>query len=138
MNNAIILNNIYDYLFKRNSTDSLMELLLEFCQRNNYDYSEIGDIVSSDEKLKKVIEDTAVNTMKREQEKCDIDDEYCKVLGDFSNKVTVKQSSQIHKIVSEYVNTVVTPRIKKLGYNDDAVDSVYEVLYEFACWMLLK
>ena len=60
MNNAIILNNIYDYLFKRNSTDSLMELLLEFCQRNNYDYSEIGDIVSSDEKLKKVIEDDCI------------------------------------------------------------------------------
>lgn len=59
-NSKDILNNIYDYLFHRNSSDTLMELLLEFCQRNNYDYSEIGDIVSSDEKLKRCIEEDCI------------------------------------------------------------------------------
>ena len=51
-----LLNNIYNYLFNTNSKEPLMELLLEFCQRNDYDCSEIGEIISSDEKLKKAIE----------------------------------------------------------------------------------
>lgn len=100
---------------------------------NEYDEEDKHNECSDKKCNKKEIVDTAVNTMKREQE--DNGNE------DFCDRVTVKQSRQIHKIVSEYVDTVIKPRVSKLSScynNDDMVDSVYDALYEFACWMLLK
>lgn len=110
-------------------------------QLDEYDKEYEQDKCSNDECDKKEIVDTAVNTMKCEQEKVDEDDaeEDKEVIDNFSTKVTAKESLQIHKIVSEYIDSVIKPRVKKLGYNnDDMIDSVYEALYEFACWMLLK
>lgn len=56
-NKESLLNNIYNYLFNNNvNQDPLMELIMEYCQKYDYEYSEIGELISEDDKLKKAIE----------------------------------------------------------------------------------
>lgn len=145
MDNKEIKKNVLDL--------SKLFLGIEFVEKNideinniidvcldEYDREDEQDKCSNKECDKKEIVDTAVNTMKREQEKCGCNEQDNKLhTEDFSNMVTAKQSLQIHKIVSEYVDTVIRPRAEKLPrFTNDMIDSVYEALYEFACWMLLK
>lgn len=111
-----------------------------------YDKKYEQDKCLNDKCDKKEIVDTAVNTMKREQEKCECGEQKNKTPEYFTNRVTPKESLQIHKIVSEYVDSVVKPTYKEsldnVDYDtddtDDVMESVYDTLYEFACWMLLK
>lgn len=107
---------------------------------DEYDKEDKQNRCSNKECDKKEIVDTAVNTMNREQEKCGCDEQDNKLYAeDFSAKVTAKQSLQIHKIVSEYFDTVFRPKAEKLPMvTDNMIDLAYEVLYEFACWVLLK
>lgn len=54
-----------------------------------------------------------------------------------SAKLTAEQGLQVHKLVQEYVDTMIKP------YNDgrlsnDQINDAYAGLYEFAAWILNK
>lgn len=54
-----------------------------------------------------------------------------------STKLTTEQGLQVHKLVQEYVDTMIRP------YNDgqlsnDQINDAYAGLYEFAAWILNK
>lgn len=52
-----------------------------------------------------------------------------------SSKLNVQQKEQIHKIVGEYVDTVIKPNT---NMDTKVVNDVYAGLFEFACWILNK
>lgn len=51
-----------------------------------------------------------------------------------SNHVSVDQGLKIHKIVGEYVDTMIKPYYK--GNNPNVINDAYAGLYEFACWIM--
>lgn len=53
-----------------------------------------------------------------------------------SNHVSVDQGLKLHKIVGEYVDTMIRPYYK--GNNPNVINDAYAGLYEFACWVLNK
>lgn len=52
-----------------------------------------------------------------------------------SSKCTLEQQANIHKIVTEYVETIIRPNT---NMSDDVINDAYAGLYEFACWVLNK
>lgn len=52
-----------------------------------------------------------------------------------SSKLNVQQKEQIHKIVGEYVDTVIRPNT---DMDTKVINDVYAGLFEFACWILNK
>ena len=54
-----------------------------------------------------------------------------------STKLTTEQGLQIHKLVQEYVDTMVRPFNNGVLSNDQ-INDAYAGLYEFASWILNK
>ena len=54
-----------------------------------------------------------------------------------STKLTTEQGLQIHKLVQEYVDTMVRPFNNGVLSNDQ-INDAYAGLYEFAAWILNK
>ena len=54
-----------------------------------------------------------------------------------STKLTTEQGLQIHKLVQEYVDTMVRPFNNGVLSNDQ-INDAYAGLYEFASWILHK
>lgn len=54
-----------------------------------------------------------------------------------STKLTTEQGLQIHKLVQEYVDTMVRPFNNGVLSNDQ-INDAYAGLYEFAAWVLNK
>lgn len=52
-----------------------------------------------------------------------------------SSKLNVQQKEQIHKIVGEYVDTIIKPNT---NMETKVINDVYAGLFEFACWLLNK
>ena len=50
-------------------------------------------------------------------------------------ELPVQQKEQIHKIVGEYVDTVIKPNT---NMDTKVINDVYAGLFEFACWILNK
>lgn len=53
-----------------------------------------------------------------------------------STKLTTEQGLQIHKLVQEYVDTMVRPFNNGVLSNDQ-INDAYAGLYEFCCWLLI-
>ena len=54
-----------------------------------------------------------------------------------STKLTTEQGLQLHKLVQEYVDTMIKPMSKGM-VSDEIINDAYVGLYEFAAWLLLK
>ena len=54
-----------------------------------------------------------------------------------STKLTTEQGLQIHKLVQEYVDTMIRPFNNGVLSNDQ-INDAYAGLYEFAAWILNK
>lgn len=54
-----------------------------------------------------------------------------------SDKLTVDQKLQLHKLTQEYVDTMIKPFSKGV-LNDNQINDAYAGLYEFAAWILKK
>lgn len=53
-----------------------------------------------------------------------------------SSKINVNIGLQIHKLVQEYVDTMIKPyNPKNNGLSDSQINDAYAGLYEFACWI---
>lgn len=53
-----------------------------------------------------------------------------------SQKIDVNMGLQIHKLVQEYVDTMIKPYNPKIGgLTSEAINDAYAGLYEFACWI---
>ena len=53
-----------------------------------------------------------------------------------SSKIDVNMGLQIHKLVQEYVDTMIKPyNPKSNGLSDSQINDAYAGLYEFACWI---
>ena len=53
-----------------------------------------------------------------------------------SQKIDVNMGLQIHKLVQEYVDTMIKPYNPKVGgLTSEAINDAYAGLYEFACWI---
>lgn len=52
-----------------------------------------------------------------------------------SEKVSTEQGLQIHKLVAEYVDTIIKPNS---NFNTQTLNDIYAGLYEFACWIINK
>ena len=56
-----------------------------------------------------------------------------------SNKVSTEVGLQIHKLVQEYIDTMVKPyNPKNGGLSIESINNAYAGLYEFACWIYNK
>lgn len=53
-----------------------------------------------------------------------------------SSKLTTKQGLQIHKLVEEYVDTMIKPYATNM--DTKVINDAYAGLYEFAAWILNK
>lgn len=53
-----------------------------------------------------------------------------------SSKLTTEQGLQIHKLVEEYVDTMIKPYVTNM--DTKVINDAYAGLYEFAAWILNK
>lgn len=54
-----------------------------------------------------------------------------------SSQLSTEQGLQLHKLVQEYVDTMIKPYAPK-NINKDTMNDAYAGLYEFAAWILNK
>ena len=54
-----------------------------------------------------------------------------------SKNIEVNIGLQIHKLVQEYIDTMIKPYAKGI-MNDESINDAYAGLYEFACWIYNK
>ena len=53
-----------------------------------------------------------------------------------SENISVNMGLQIHKLVQEYIDTMIKPYNPKVGgLSKEAINDAYAGLYEFACWI---
>ena len=52
-----------------------------------------------------------------------------------SSKTSVEKQRQIHKLVTEYVDTIIKPNT---NMDKTVINDVYAGLFEFACWIMNK
>lgn len=76
----------------------------------------------------------ADNTFQKAEEKCKQEE---KKIERPSTKLTTEQGLQIHKLVQEYVDTMVRPFNNGVLSNAQ-INDAYAGLYEFAAWILNK
>ena len=106
---------------KSNLTRVLFETIFGF---------DMKDIVDDLKKAGDEIHEQAVKERKKEEKKVEK-----KVPELPSSKCTLEQQSQIHKLVTEYVDTIIRPHT---NMSDDVINDAYAGLFEFACWVLKK
>ena len=68
-----------------------------------------------------------------------IEEEPKKTIERPSQKIDVNAGLQIHKLVQEYIDTMIKPYNPKVGgLTTEQVNDAYAGLYEFACWIYNK
>lgn len=80
------------------------------------------------------LDEFADNTFKRAEEKRKQEE---KKIERPSTKLTTEQGLQVHKLVQEYVDTMIRPFNNGVLSNDQ-INDAYAGLYEFAAWILNK
>ena len=83
----------------------------------------------------KELKEKETNNSKIERKEVDHSEEVTNEIDRPSNHVSVQQGLNIHKIVTEYVDTMIKPYSKGL-VDDKVINDAYAGLYEFACWIL--
>lgn len=110
--------------------DSLLELLEK---RRNELLEEKEDIQNTKEEIKtndypatKIVKDKSEEPKKEEIHRP-------------SQDVSVEVGLQIHKLVQEYIDTMIKPYNPKVGgLSIEQINDAYAGLYEFACWIFNK
>ena len=110
--------------------DSLLELLEK---RRNELLEEKEDIQNTKEEIKtndypatKIVKDKSEEQKKEEIHRP-------------SQDVSVEAGLQIHKLVQEYIDTMIKPYNPKVGgLSTEQINDAYAGLYEFACWIFNK
>lgn len=80
------------------------------------------------------LDEFADNTFKKAEEKRKQEE---KKIERPSTKLTTEQGLQVHKLVQEYVDTMIRPFNNGVLSNDQ-INDAYAGLYEFAAWILNK
>jgi len=120
-------------LSKEEDYQKIVDLINE-CKDNEL-FSIVGSLFGIDsdmldnllEDLKKNHDDLIAKNNKKEEPE--------KTIERPSSKIDTQVGLQIHKLVQEYIDTMVKPYNPKNGLSTDQLNDAYAGLYEFACWM---
>ena len=119
------LVGIYDEVY-----DSLLEILEK---RRNELLEEKEDIQNTKEEIKTNDYPTTKKVMDKSEEPKKEE------IHRPSQDISVEAGLQIHKLVQEYIDTMVKPYNPKVGgLSNQQINDAYAGLYEFACWIFNK
>lgn len=139
-------------LTKKEDCEYLLNTINELKENPLFNF--LGSLFGLDEeslnKVTKKIEDAeeAITKKEKQEEKKpvqkvvidkSIEEEPKKTIERPSQKIDVNAGLQIHKLVQEYIDTMIKPYNPKVGgLTTEQVNDAYAGLYEFACWIYNK
>jgi len=123
--NSLDLTNKEDVEKFHEKIDELREneAFLSLAQLFGYDLTDELD----------ALDEFADNTFKKAEEKRKQEE---KKIERASAKLTTEQGLQVHKLVQEYVDTMIRPFNNGVLSNEQ-INNAYAGLYEFCCWLLI-
>lgn len=137
-----LLDNFIDECPKGGFFGGVMKMMYEYMQEFVNYIKEIAKAIHEADKNYKDKKECECETKNSDEEcKCDCE---CKSHHLYDNvtypelpssKLTSEQKQNIHKIVTEYVDTMIRPYT---DMSNDVINDAYAGLFEFASWVLKK